>query len=190
MDGYKIRVILDNVDITTARTVLLPRNISFKTLHEIICILFNLDKNKKYKFPFEDIGLIIQDTGSLNRDRIDSRFEIVDEYFLAYSEIKYLNSFWNLRIIINHVKYEKKYPEIISIEGKYNPSNEIFWPEDFSDALNLKVNEKIHNEKLLKRVKIQDIQEHLLLLFKIPYAIENKKIIIINQESILDNYFN
>lgn len=185
MDAYNMTVTLESLS-NISRTIVLPEGISFKRLHEIICILFNLDEKFKYKFLFEDIGLIIKDTGSLNRDNIDSRYELIDDYFQRYSEIKYINSFYVIIIKITKTTTNVNYPLFVGFEGKFNPSSDVDSIDDFINALT-DVNGV--NESLLKKIDILKIRELLLLLFNIHYTIENNEIIILSKEETLENYF-
>ena len=72
MNGFETTFILEEVTPETERKVMIPSNITFKKLHEIISIVFNLNKNNKYNFYINELKLEITDTGSLNRDIIDS----------------------------------------------------------------------------------------------------------------------
>lgn len=187
MNAYKLTVTL-NVDSNISRSVLVPGGITFKKLHEIICIVYNLDNNEKYRFLFEDIALSIQDTGSLNRDNIDSRFELIDDYLQRYDEIKYINSYWDMKIKVTQTDMDKSYPQIIKVEGKFNPSENVTSIDEYLDAQN--VEDKSLKKDLLIRVNLLEIQKLLLSLFNIPYAIENRNIIILKEEETLNNLLN
>ena len=92
MNGFETTFILEEVTPVTERKVMIPSNITFKKLHEIISIVFNLNKNNKYNFYINELKLEITDTGSLNRDIIDSRYEKIDKYFQAFEQSSYTHS--------------------------------------------------------------------------------------------------
>ncbi len=180
MVAYKIDVRLD-INSEIKRTVIIPGNITFKKLHEIICILFNLNNNKKYKFIFEDLDLIIHDTGSLNIDTIDARFELIDAYFLRYTSIKYVNDIWNIKINNTKTKYEKEYPQLLEIKGNLNPTNKIKSTNEYLTSIKQK-------DKNLNEIRQLKTQSELISLFNIPHTIENNRITILNEDETLEKY--
>lgn len=186
MNSYKLTLML-TVDSNISRTINLPEGISFKKLHEIICIIFNLDDSLKYKFMFEDIGLTIQDTGSLNMDHIDSRHELIDYYLQRYSEIKYVHPFSHMIIRVSKIDTKILYPQFVEFEGKYNPNRDIKSVEEYLNAL--KGMDKLTGADMLVEININQIQGLLLSLFNIPYAIENNKIVILKYEETLEKFF-
>jgi len=187
MDGFEITCILEEVTPLTERTLIIPSNINFKKLHEIISIVFNLNRNNKYKFIFQEINLEITDTGRLSRDVIDSRYEKIDKYFQAFNEITYINDFWEVTIQSMQNEYDNQYPEIISIKGMYNPVPEITSTNEFSEFIEMKKNKDIEFKFEFKRINKLKIQEDLMILFKVTYEIVNNKIIEVKTQKTLDN---
>lgn len=59
MNGFETTFILEEVTPVTERKVMIPSNITFKKLHEIISIVFNLNKNNKYNFYINELKLEI-----------------------------------------------------------------------------------------------------------------------------------
>ena len=57
MNGFESTFILEEVTPVTERKVMIPSNITFKKLHEIISIVFNLNKNNKYNFYINELKL-------------------------------------------------------------------------------------------------------------------------------------
>ncbi|RAP53543.1 MAG: hypothetical protein BZ138_00530 [Methanosphaera sp. rholeuAM270] len=187
MKAYKTRIKLD-IEEEVERTILLPINLSFKKLHELILVLFNIIESKKYNFILEDINLEIHETGSIKRDIIDSKYELIDKYFKALPAIRYNNGTWKFALTISKDYYEVKYPEIIEFKGKYNPSHKINTMDKFSRTLKLMDRQiEIHNDLLLEET-LTSLQEKTMVLFDIPYAIENNKFVLLKEEGTLNKY--
>lgn len=186
MYGFEIRLILEEVTPLLERKLMIPSNITFKKLHEIISIVFNLDKNNKYNFIFDSINLDISDTGSFNRDIIDSRYEKIDKYFQAFNEITYKNDFWEITIEIEQKNYDKAYPQIISFKGQYNPVPEISSTNEFSEFIEMKKNNDVEFKFKFKRVNQLKIQEDLMVLFKVTYEIVDQKVVEVKTQKTLD----
>ena len=187
MYGFEIRLILAEVTPLVERKLIIPSNISFKKLHEIISIVFNLNKNGKYKFVFDKINLEISDTGSLNRDIVDSRYEKIDKYFQAFSEVTYINDFWEITLDIRQKDYDERYPQIISFKGLYNPVPEISSTNEFSEFIEMKKNKDVSFKFKFKRVNQLKIQEDLMVLFQVTYEIVDNNVIEVKTQKTLDN---
>lgn len=186
MYGFEIRLVLEEVTPLTERKLMIPSNISFKRLHEIISIVFNLNKNGTYKFILGEIGMEIFDTGSLNRDIVDSRYEKIDKYFQAFNEISYMNDFWEIGIGIRQQDYDKAYPQIISFKGLYNPVPEISSTNEFSEFIEMKKSKDVDFKFEFKRANKLRIQEDLMILFKVTYEIVDRKLIEVKTQETLD----
>jgi hypothetical protein len=191
MAGFELTMKLDDVIPETIRQIAVPSDITFKKMHEIIALTFNLDINGKYKYKISDLDLEIKDTGKLNRDTIDSRYEKVDKYFEAVKKVYYKNDFWRIIIETKKISYDKDYPQIIGIVNYYNPSPKIQSPEDFSNMLKFKKenqNKFVGLKTDLKRVTKIELQENLMLLFNVPYSKDRKSLHEIKKEDTLENY--
>lgn len=187
MNGFEIICILEEVTPSVERKLIIPSNINFKKLHEIISIIFNLDKNNKYKYVFNEINLEITDTGRMNRDIIDSRYEKIDKYFQAFNEITYINDFWEITIKNIPKEYDREYPQLVSIRGVYNPVPEISSTNEFSEFIEMKKDKDIDFKFEFKRINKLKIQEDLMILFKITYEIIDNKIVEVKTQETLDN---
>lgn len=187
MNGFETTFILEEVTPVTERKVMIPSNITFKKLHEIISIVFNLNKNNKYNFYINELKLEITDTGSLNRDIIDSRYEKIDKYFQAFDEITYKNDFWEITVIIIKSKYSKNYPQLISFKGVYNPVPVISSTNEFTEFLEMKKKGDVDFKFQFNRVNKLKIQEDLMVLFKVTYEIVDRKIVEVKTQETLDN---
>ncbi len=188
MAGFEITLILEDVSPVTERILNIPSGISFKRLHEIISVVFNLDDKEKYIFNLNDLKLEITDTGRINRDLIDSRYEKIDKYFKAINKIIYINNFWEITIKIKENCYDKDYPEIINIKNYYNPVADITSTNEFSEFIELK-NKGISLKFEFNKINKVNIQKELMILFKIPYEIHNNKIQEVKTQKTLDKLF-
>ena len=191
MYGFEISMELVGVSVKTIRQVQIPSQITFKRLHEIISLVFNMEDEISYSFSFEDYDLIIKETGSLNRDTIDAKYELIDKYFEAFHIVTYHNDFWKIKLTVDKNQYDKKYPRLLSIRGWYNPGKDIKSVDDFSRLLEMKKNKDCsENSEMsqLKRVNSLNIQEEFMSLLDIPYKIVNRKVIEIEYDITLDSY--
>lgn len=192
MNGFEIIMTLNDVTPLTERQLLIPGNITFKKLHEIISLVFNIECENRYQFLFSDINMVITETNSLNRDMIDSRYEKITKYFQAFSSITYKNNFWTVNISINEKSYEENYPQILSFKGVYNPFPEISSVKEFNYLLNMKNGVNPTWKELLLINKFMwlnklTLQKQLMDLFDIHYVVKNRKIIAIKNENTLDD---
>lgn len=128
MKGYDIKIRLDNYRPLTWRDLIIPENITFKDLHNIIqvvygfydCHLYSFSSNS-FDYTIEDLGLSQMSFGEM----IDSSTTYIDDYFTNLDIINYEYDFgdgWSFTIEIKKVvDYDKKYPTIKRFKGKYNP---------------------------------------------------------------------
>ena len=193
MNGFEIKMTLDDVTPITQRNLLIPSELTFEKLHEIISLVFNLNIKSKYKFIFDGIDLEIKDTKRINRDTIDSRYEKIIKYFQAFSTVLYVNDFWQISICIKEINYDKQFPLIVHTKGFYNPLPEIKSTDDFSNLIEKKMNINEANPDELKlisklrRINRLKLQKKLMFLFNVPYKVYNRKIVEIKRENTLDN---
>ncbi|RAP48146.1 MAG: hypothetical protein BZ135_01060 [Methanosphaera sp. rholeuAM6] len=193
MNSYEVTMKLDDVDFLTQRKLMIPSDLTFKKFHEIVSLVFNLDSEEKYKFIFNDINLEIRDTGRINRDTIDSRYEKIDKYFQAFKNITYENTFWRVIIKVEEKKDENHYPRIISVKGVYNPNSSISSTEEFSSLLKLKKSKAESSPNDLKRMKNlvffnrNTMERELFDMFGVSYEIRKRKVVVIDKRNTLDN---
>ncbi len=84
MKGYNIKVRLKNFKPITWRDLIIPSNITFKGLHEIIQIIMGFDNSHLYDFSFKDSRYNIID------------FETNEDQFLAFdSDSVCINKFFD-----------------------------------------------------------------------------------------------
>lgn len=187
MNGFEITLILEEVTPLTQRKLMIPSGISFEMLHEIISIVFNLDENDKYTFIFDELDLEIFDTGRLNRDLIDSRYEKIDKYFEAFKKLSYRNAFWDITINVMQKAYDKQYPQLVELKGMYNPVPEILSTNEFSEFVEMKIKKEDVKFKFeFKRINKLNIQKDLMILFKVPYQIVDRQVIEVKTQETLD----
>lgn len=187
MIGFEITLTLEEVTPLTLRKLIIPSNITFEKLHDIISIVFNLKKNEKYKFIIDQLNLEILDTGRLNRDIIDSRYEKIDKYFKAFDELKYKNTFWDVSINVAEISYDKHYPQITDIRGYYNPVPDFSSTDEFSEFIEMKMNkDDIKFKFKFNRINKLKIQEDLMILFNVQYEIVDRKIFEVKTQETLD----
>ena len=195
MNGFEINMTLDDVTPITQRKLLIPSEITFEKLHETISLVFNLDRKSKYKFVFDDFDLEIKNTQRINRDNIDSRYEKIVKYFQAFNKAIYINNFWQINMEIKEIDYDKSFPQIVHSKGFYNPLPEIKSVNEFSNLIEKKMNIKEANTNELKlidklrRINKLKLQKKLMIMFKVPYKVSNRKIIEVKKENTLDTLF-
>ncbi len=143
MMGYDIKLRLKDFRPLTWRDIIIPRNITFKDLHNIIQIIFDFEDCHFYNFRVPNTNFEVYD---LNRcdpfgDELDSNTTKISKYFDKYSKFEYNYDFgdnWKITIEIKKkIKYDKDYVTIKRFKGKYNPIEDIGGPYDFGEMVNL-----------------------------------------------------
>lgn len=123
MKGYNIKVRLKNFKPITWRDLIIPPNITFKGLHEIIQIIMGFDNSHLYDFSFKDSRYNIIDFET-NEDQFlafDSDSVCINKFFDNYKKIGYTYNYfymWDMTIEIKgEVDFNKDYPEFIRFKG-------------------------------------------------------------------------
>ena len=137
MKGYDIKIRLDGCRPLTWRDLIIPADITFKQLHEIIQTLFGFNQMHLYAFRIGKYEICINEDEYENFLRNDMDEEgglyasktIINEFFDNYEKISYEYDFgdsWSFTIEIKKsVEYDKKYPTIKRYKGDYNPIEDI-----------------------------------------------------------------
>lgn len=187
MKCFEVSLTLAEVTPITERKLLIPSDITFERLHEIISIVFNLNKDNRYRFIFDELALEIFDTGRLNRDLIDARYEKIDRYLEVFNKLSYKNSFWIIDLDVTEKSCDKSYPQLLETKGFYNPVPEISSTNEFSEFVEMKTDKRDVEFKFeFNRISKLNIQRELMILFKIPYTITDGKVIEVKTQETLD----
>jgi hypothetical protein len=123
--GYTVNISLIDTHPVISRKITLPRNITFKRLHEIIGILYGFEESNRYVFHIDDDIKLFEysDYGYCYDDVSECK---IDTYFndINFCGYEYCNeSTWLFKITIeNKIDDVLIYPVVKSVKGKYNPS--------------------------------------------------------------------
>lgn len=133
MNGYDIKVRLDDFRPLTWRDLIIPENITFHQLHLIMQELWDFNDNHLYEFNTNDYNkrFIDFDRNGFDNDYIpeitefDAKKNPISILFDSNKKVKYYYDFgdsWSFSIEIkNNVDYDKNYPYLKRFKGKYNP---------------------------------------------------------------------
>ncbi len=145
MKGYDIKIRLDHVRPLIWRDLIIPSEITFKDLSDIIQEIFGLLNYHLYSFSFnnETEQIIDTDRYALETDnQIDAKEINIDKYFEKLEDINYIYDFgdgWEFTIEIKKVvDYNNRYPTLKRSKGKYNPIEDCGGPYEFEQILRLK----------------------------------------------------
>ena len=127
MNGYEIKVSLKDFSPEMWRELVIPENITFYQLDNILKILWNFSGEELSTFIVKPRNILIMDESgktSLTVD-YDSKTTLINEFFDKYDIIEYLYDFndnWNFIIEINSkIVYDKDYPHVKGFKCHYNP---------------------------------------------------------------------
>lgn len=127
--GYDVKVRLNNFRPLTWRDLIIPDNITFMELDDILKTLwsFNGDHLSCFLIRKDDLTIIDKDLANdtmMNCD-YDANTTLVSEIFDRYDKITYWYDFgddWQFDIEIKKkIDYDKDYVTIKRFKGKYNP---------------------------------------------------------------------
>ena len=127
--GYDVKVWLNDFEPLTWRDLIIPDNITFMELDDIMKTLWGFHGFHLSCFLIEEYGITIADNDWIEESDVDCDFEvnetIISDIFDEYDKVTYWYDFgdnWRFDIEINKkIDYTKDYVTIKGFEGKYNP---------------------------------------------------------------------
>ena len=145
MSGYKIRLMLYS-SVETWREIIIPDNITFIQLHNLIQKIFNFDDYHMWQFQ---IPTKLPDGESVDLNGIEQIIGIEESETLKINEIieknpllLYIYDFGdNWEIVVHNlekVEYNNKTAKLVDFKGKYSPLDDmggIFVFEEIMEAL-------------------------------------------------------
>lgn len=142
MAGYEIRLLLLS-STQTWRTLNIPKDLSFKELHELIQKVFGFKNyhNFDFKVPYDcpdkdyvDLSRIIRTIDSEDCDKIP-----ISEVFGEYQVVLYAYDFgdgWEIIIDkLDDIDYDENYALITDYAGKYNPLDDMGGVDVFDEIM-------------------------------------------------------
>lgn len=116
MAGFQVKVVLEGVQPPLWRRILLPDQLSFADLHDILQVVFGWQEEHLHDFTFQGSRIRISDTEYADAD-LDEKEVCVDPYLKA-GWIRYTYDFgddWSHKIILEKERedYENRYPTVI-----------------------------------------------------------------------------
>lgn len=127
--GYDVKVRLNNLRPLTWRDLIIPENITFMELDDILKTLWGFNGDHLSCFLIRKDNLTIIDKGLSDETMMECDYDadttIINGFFETYDKITYWYDFgddWQFDIEIKKtVDYDKKYVTIKRFKGKYNP---------------------------------------------------------------------
>ena len=126
-EGYDVKVRLDNFRPLTWRDLIIPSNMTFDELDDVLKTLWGFDATHLSVFRVEEDNIQIMDgdIGDLSFEDYDSKYTDLNEFFDDYDKINYVYDFgdnWSFTIEIKKkIYYDKDYVTIKRYKGEYNP---------------------------------------------------------------------
>lgn len=127
--GYDVKVRMNNLRPLTWRDLIIPENITFMELDDILKTLWGFDGTHLSCFLIRKDNLTIIDKKLSDETMMECDFDasttLINEFFEKYDKITYWYDFgddWQFDIEIKKsVDYDKKYVTIKRFKGKYDP---------------------------------------------------------------------
>ena len=128
LKGYDVKVRLDDFRPLTWRNLIIPSNITFEELDNILKTLWGFNGMHLSAFRFKNKDLFIMDKdmdGGMLDVSHDSKDTYIEQFFDSNKKIFYWYDFgddWNFTIEIKKkIDYDKDYVTIKRYKGEYNP---------------------------------------------------------------------
>ena len=158
--GYDVKVRLNDFRPLTWRDLIIPENITFDELDDILKTLWGFYGHHLSAFiiPKDNQMVINREIAqeSMMRCDFDSSTTLIDDIFAKYKKITYWYDFgddWKFDIEIKKkIDYDKPYVTIKRFKGKYNPIEDCGGPWDLSDIIDLAENPDDADSFLADRV--------------------------------------
>lgn len=127
--GYDVKVRLNNLRPLTWRDLIIPENITFMELDDILKTLWNFNGHHLSCFLIRNDNLTVIDKQLSEQTMMECDFDAdtttIDEFFDKYDKITYWYDFgddWQFDIEIKKkIDYDKNYVTIKRFKGKYDP---------------------------------------------------------------------
>ena len=169
--GYDVKVRFKNFKPNTWKDLIIPENITFMELDDILKTLWNFTGEHMSAFMISKPNMLIMD-GDLSRETMmdgdyDANFTLINDFFENNDKITYWYDFtadWMFDIEIKKkIDYDKKYVTIKRFKGKYDLLDncggpfayevilEDFESEDLSNLADLNEFDMEYCQQLLKR---------------------------------------
>ena len=125
MKAYDVKIKLNNFNPLTYRQILLPDNITFAELDDVLKTIWGFKGLHLSKFSTDDELIIMDDDFKSDYDiDYDSKQALINDIFKTYDKINYCYDFsekWEFLVeIIDEIDYDKDYVTIKNFEGKWN----------------------------------------------------------------------
>ena len=141
--GWDVKVRFKDFKPNTWKDIIIPENITFMELDDILKTLWNFNGTHMSAFITEKDRKMIMD-GDLKRETMmdgdfDSNFTLINDFFDKYDKIMYWYDFtddWRFDIEIKKkIDYDKKYVTIKRFKGKYNLIDDCGGPRGYESPL-------------------------------------------------------
>ena len=184
MVGFEIVLTINDSHPVTSRKLKIPYGITFKTLHQIIQIVFGFENKEEYKFVFKDFDFIIKEIEKLDPNWIDARREPIDKYFESFTQCTYYYGNWVILIDIDVIEYDEEYAQIDTVHGRYNPIEECGDVEEFNHIVDIKRNSLDYDivkygfyVDKIRYINRKIVQKKFMLMFRVPFKEVNNRIV-------------
>ena len=174
-NGYELNVIFNGTNPLIYRIIQVPKDITFRKLHEVIQVVCGFENYHMYQFIDIDENLYIIDE---NDESIEDKTMIaqktrINKHFTKNPYILYEYDFgdeWYMTIELSKTVPDTSKAQIMSYEGEYNPAEDIGGPFEFMELLELKQDgydeDDLDEEELevleeIKKIDIKKIQKKL-----------------------------
>ena len=141
--GYDVKVRFKDFKPNTWKDLIVPENITFMELDDILKTLWNFNGRHMSAFIVPKERKMIMD-GDLSRETMmngdfDANFTLINDFFEKYDKIMYWYDFtddWRFDIEIKRkVEYDKKYVTIKRFKGKYDLIDDCGGPGGYEKIL-------------------------------------------------------
>ena len=141
--GYDVKVRFKYFKPNTWKDLIIPENITFMELDDILKTLWNFTGEHLSAFRTPKDNKLIMD-GDLSRETMmdgdyDSNFTVINDFFENYDKIGYWYDFsddWMFDIEIKKkIDYDKKYVTIKRFKGKYDLMDNCGGPGDYGQII-------------------------------------------------------
>ncbi len=171
--GYDVKVRLNNFRPLTWRDLIIPDNITFMELDDILKTLWGFNGYHLSCFLIRDNNSVIMDGDLANDTMMGCDYEanttLVSEIFDKYNKITYWYDFgddWKFDIEIKKkVDYDKDYVFIKRFKGKYDPIEDCGGVCGLSDIIYLKEHPDVESSQYYRSDWVEYLEE-----FDIEYS--------------------
>lgn len=161
MDGYELKIKLDDFKPEISRTILIPKKLLFNELCNILEIIFSFSTLHLSIFSFPGLKIQMWDLNKahpgeacvdMNNVPISDYFDLFKKCYWTYD----LSNNWSFTIKIKKTKKVENYPVVKSFMGEFNPLEdfgqyyleELLYNKNYDDLTRFNLDEV--NNKLKK----------------------------------------